>query len=60
MLPGGATIPALALTVCLAFLASATAGNLIIAAITLAAGAAIYLFRRKTPRFTASASPTST
>ena len=60
VLPGGATIPALALTVCLAFLASATAGNLIIAAITLAAGAAIYLFRRKTPRFAASASPTST
>ena len=46
VLPGGATIPVLALIVCIAFLASATAENLIAGLIALLIGAAIYLFRR--------------
>jgi amino acid transporter len=45
VLPGGATIPILALLVCLAFLASATTGNLIAGGIALLAGAAVYFFR---------------
>jgi amino acid transporter len=47
VLPGGATIPVLALLLCLAFLASATIGNLFAGLIALAAGAVVYLFRRK-------------
>jgi APA family basic amino acid/polyamine antiporter len=50
VLPGGATIPALALVVCLAFLASATVQNLIAGLIALAVGIAIYFSRRKAPR----------
>jgi polyferredoxin len=48
VLPGGPTIPALALLLCLAFLASATVGNLIAGAIGLAVGMGIY-FRRRAP-----------
>lgn len=47
MLPGGATIPVLALVVCIAFLASATVENLVAGLVALAAGVAIYFFRRK-------------
>jgi len=46
VLPGGATIPVLALLLCLAFLASATLQNLIAGAIGLAVGAVIYRTRR--------------
>jgi amino acid transporter len=46
VLPGGPTIPALALGLCMAFLASATMGNLIAGAIGLAVGVAIYFARR--------------
>ena len=46
VLPGGATIPVLALLLCLAFLASATLGNLIAGAIGLVVGVAIYFGRR--------------
>jgi basic amino acid/polyamine antiporter, APA family len=46
VLPGGPTIPVLALLLCLAFLASASMGNLIAGAVGLSAGAAIYFFRR--------------
>lgn len=46
ILPGGATIPVLALVVCIAFLASATVENLVAGLIALAAGGAIYFFRR--------------
>jgi amino acid transporter len=46
VLPGGPTIPILALLLCLAFLASATAGNLIAGAIGLTVGVAIYFRRR--------------
>ena len=46
VLPGGPTIPILALLLCLAFLASATAGNLIAGLIGLAAGLVIYFLRR--------------
>ena len=46
VLPGGPTIPILALLLCLAFLASATMGNLIAGAIGLAIGVAIYFGRR--------------
>jgi amino acid transporter len=46
VLPGGATIPLLALLLCLAFLASATTGNLIAGVIGLAVGVMIYLARR--------------
>lgn len=45
-LPGGATIPIAALLVCLVFLASTQARNLIAAAIALALGAVIYAYRR--------------
>jgi APA family basic amino acid/polyamine antiporter len=47
VLPGGATIPSLALLVCVAFLASSTATNLIAGVIALVLGAALYAFRRK-------------
>jgi APA family basic amino acid/polyamine antiporter len=47
VLPGGATIPALALLVCAAFLASSTATHLIAGLIALALGAALYAFRRQ-------------
>lgn len=46
VLPGGATIPILALVVCIAFLASATVENLVAGLVALLAGAAIYFFRR--------------
>jgi amino acid transporter len=45
VLPGGATVPALALLLCLAFLASARVENLIAGLTALAAGAAIYFLR---------------
>jgi amino acid transporter len=47
VLPGGATIPALALLVCVAFLASSTATNLAAGLIALVLGAAVYAFRRQ-------------
>jgi APA family basic amino acid/polyamine antiporter len=47
VLPGGATIPVLALLVCAAFLASSTAANLVAGLIALVFGAAVYAFRRK-------------
>jgi basic amino acid/polyamine antiporter, APA family len=46
-LPGGPTIPALALAVSLVFLASATWYNLLAGAIGLLVGAIIYRFRRR-------------
>jgi amino acid transporter len=46
VLPGGPTIPLLALLLCLAFLASATVGNLIAGAVGLTIGAVIYARRR--------------
>ena len=46
VLPGGATIPVLALIVCIAFLASARTENLVAGLIALLAGATLYLFRR--------------
>lgn len=46
VLPGGPTVPVLALLLCLAFLASANMGNLVAGAIGLAVGVAIYCFRR--------------
>jgi hypothetical protein len=49
VLPGGATIPVLALLVCVAFLASATATHLVAGLIALVLGAALYAFRRKAP-----------
>jgi amino acid transporter len=49
-LPGGPTIPIIAVTVSLAFLASATWRNLVAGACALAVGAALYgLRRRATP-----------
>jgi amino acid transporter len=47
VLPGGATIPILALLVCVAFLASSTAENLVAGLIALVLGVAVYAFRRK-------------
>jgi hypothetical protein len=47
VLPGGAAIPALALLVCVAFLASSTATNLVAGLVALVLGAAAYAFRRK-------------
>jgi amino acid transporter len=47
VLPGGVTIPVLALLLCLAFLASATMDNLIAGLIGLAVGVAIYFMRRR-------------
>jgi amino acid transporter len=46
VVPGGPLIPILALLLCLAFLASATADNLVAGAIGLAVGVAIYFTRR--------------
>ncbi|MGE0158251.1 MAG: APC family permease [Gemmatimonadales bacterium] len=46
VLPGGPTIPLLALLLCLAFLATATVPNLVAGSIGLAAGLVIYRFRR--------------
>ncbi len=48
-LPGGPTIPVLALVLCVGFLASATAGNLVAGLIGLAVGVAVYLGRRSEP-----------
>ena len=47
VLPGGALIPALALLVCVAFLASSTRTNLVAGLIALAVGAVVYALRRK-------------
>lgn len=47
VLPGGATIPALALLLCLVFLASATVANLLAGLLALAAGAVLYRLRRR-------------
>ncbi len=47
VLPGGPTIPILAMLLCLAFLASATVDNLMAGLIALAVGVVIYLFRRR-------------
>src|SRR5262249_20230011 len=49
-LPGGPLIPLAALAICLMFIFSATAKNLVAGAIALAAGAAIFLFRRSAMR----------
>jgi len=46
VLPGGATIPVLAIVTTLAFLASTTLLNLAAAAVALVVGAFVYLFRR--------------
>jgi amino acid transporter len=46
-LPGGPTIPIIAVAVSLAFLASATWRNLIAGACALAVGAALYALRRR-------------
>lgn len=48
VLPGGATIPVLALLLCIAFLASASIENLIAGLIALAMGGIIYHLRRET------------
>lgn len=45
-LPGGATIPALAVLLSLALLASASPGNLVAGAVALAVGAVLFRFRR--------------
>ncbi|MGE5276840.1 MAG: APC family permease [Acidobacteriota bacterium] len=49
-LPGGPLIPLAALAICLMFLFSATSKNLIAGAIALAAGAAIFISRRRALR----------
>lgn len=49
-LPGGQLIPAAALLVSLGLLASATAANLVAAAVALAVGAVVYRLRRKGPQ----------
>ena len=46
-LPGGPAIPLLATALSLALLASASVANLLAAAVALAVGSVIYLFRRK-------------
>jgi amino acid transporter len=51
LLPGGPTIPVLALLLCLAFLASATPRNLVGGLVGLGVGAVIYRFRRPPPMF---------
>jgi amino acid transporter len=53
VLPGGATIPALALLVCVGFLASATVANLIAGLVALALGAGVFVLRRPMPRIVA-------
>jgi amino acid transporter len=45
-LPGGPAIPIAALALCLVFLASAEARNLILGAVALVVGAGVYAFRR--------------
>jgi basic amino acid/polyamine antiporter, APA family len=47
VLPGGATIPILALLVSIGFLASSTAENLVAGLVALAVGAVVYVFRRQ-------------
>ena len=47
VLPGGPAIPILALLLCLGFLASATAQNLIAGLVGLTVGVVIYFFRRR-------------
>jgi basic amino acid/polyamine antiporter, APA family len=47
VLPGGPTIPILALLVCLGFLASLSVDKLVAGLVALAVGVAIYMFRRK-------------
>ncbi len=47
VLPGGLTIPVLALCVCFAFLASSTAENLIAGAAALVVGTVVYVLRRE-------------
>lgn len=49
VLPGGATIPILGLLVCVAFLASSTAENLVGGAIALVIGSAVYALQRNKP-----------
>jgi amino acid transporter len=49
VLPGGSTIPVLALLLCLGLLASATVQNLVAGLIGLGAGFAIYFSRRRVP-----------
>lgn len=49
-LPGGPTIPILALLLCLALVSSATTKNLLAGALAAAAGIVIYLLRRRTDR----------
>jgi len=46
-LPGGPTIPVLALLLCFAFLASATIGNVVAGVAGLSVGVAIYVLRRR-------------
>ena len=46
-LPGGPVIPVLALIVCLAFLATASAENLVAGLVALVIGTAVYYFRRR-------------
>jgi amino acid transporter len=46
VLPGGPTIPILALLLCLAFLASATVQNLLAGLAALAVGVVVYFLRR--------------
>lgn len=55
VLPGGATIPVLALLVCVGFLASASVGNLVAGLIALGVGVAVYLFRQHAPDLDVSA-----
>ena len=47
VLPGGAAIPALAVLVCVGFLASATLGHLLAGLVALVIGAAVYALRRE-------------
>ncbi len=47
VLPGGATIPVLALLVCVAFLASTATENLVAGLIALALGTTVYVLRRQ-------------
>ena len=49
LLPGGPTIPVLALLLCVAFLASATISNLVAGLIALAIGTVVFFLRRKAP-----------
>ena len=49
VLPGGPTIPILALLLCIAFLASATVQNLLAGLAALAVGVVVYFLRRRAP-----------